>query len=152
MQQDNKEYLFQFDATNRIPEKLILIKEKLIRDKVVFPDSCRSTSKISEYKFVKTFLCNQWKYSNGEVSGKKILHFVFYKKGKLILQLDDFLYPVNSKIIEYLNQTNTYKIEKFDEDFTTALFGTYGKDTNSIVIYTDDKKIKKLIKKILREN
>lgn len=145
LQKDNTEYLVKFDSTKSVSIKINLIKEKLLRDKIFIPDSCISINKMSGYELKYTYFCNRWKNQSGKECGKKILHYIFYKKGKEMIQLDETINPNSNKILDFLNDQNIDKIMNFDSKMS-AVFGSNADGTNSIIIYTDDKTIKKVIK------
>ena len=146
LQKDNLEYLVKLDSTKSISNKIVLIKEKLLRDKIFIPDSCISVSKIAGYKYRSSFLCNKWKSQSGKECGKKILHYIFYEKGKEMIQLEETVNPNCIQILDFLNELNIDKILNFDPKMST-IFGSSGEGTNTIVIYTNDYAIKKIIKK-----
>jgi hypothetical protein len=145
LQKDNAEYLVKFDSTKNGSIKINLIKEKLLRDKIFIPDSCISICKMSGNEFKYTYFCNRWKNQSGKECGKKILHYIFYKKGKEMLQLDEAINPNSFKILDSLNDQNIDKIMNFDSKMS-AVFGSNAEGTNTIIIYTNDKTIKRIIK------
>jgi hypothetical protein len=145
LQKDNSEYLMKFDSSKNVSDKIDLIKEKLLRDKIFIPDSCISICNIEGYKFRYSSLCNKWKNQNGKECGKKILHYIFYKKGKEMIQLEETINPNSTQILDILNENNIDKIVNFDSKMS-AIFGSNAEGTNTIVIYTNDKTIKRIIK------
>lgn len=145
LQKDNAEYLIKFDSTKNFSIKINLIKEKLLRDKIFIPDSCISICKMSGNELKYTYFCNKWKNQSGKECGKKILHYIFYKKGKEMIQLDETINPNSNKILDFLNDQNIDKIINFDLKMS-ALFGSNAGETNTIIIYTNDKTIKRRIK------
>ena len=150
LQKDNVEYLIKLDSTKKVTNKILLIKEKILRDKIFIPDSCISISKTTGYKFRYSFLCNKWKNKSGKDCGKKILHYIFYKKGKEMMQLEETLKPNSTQILDFLNENNIDKIVNFDPKMST-IFGSIGEETNTIVIYTNDRTLKKIIKKYRKQ-
>lgn len=150
LQNNNVAYLLKFETMTNSSEKIQMIKEKLIYDKIFIPDLTTTKCNIEGHTFMYKNFHNKWKNENGENCGKKILHYVFYKKGKEMAKLDELLEPENSEILNYLNQKNIEKILVFDTNYSKTLFGENGVDTKSIVIYTNDKNIKKLITNIRR--
>ena len=145
LQKDNSEYLVKFDSTKEVSDKIDLIKEKLLRDKIFIPDLCISICNIEGYKFKFSSLCNKWKTQSGKECGKKILHYIFYKKGKEMIQLEEAINPNSIQILNILNEKNIDKIINFDSKMS-AIFGSNAKETNTIVIYTNDRTIKRIIK------
>jgi hypothetical protein len=145
LQKDNSEYLIKFDSTKDITDKIDLIKGKLLRDKIFIPDLCISTCNIEGYKFKFSSLCNKWKSQSGKECGKKILHYIFYKKGKEMIQLEEAINPNSLQILDILSKKNIDKIINFDSKMS-AVFGSNAEGTNTIVIYTNDRTIKKIIK------
>ncbi|MCU0350366.1 MAG: hypothetical protein MUF43_05980 [Flavobacterium sp.] len=145
LQKDNAEYLLKFESIKNFSSKKNLIKEKLLRDKVFIPDSCISINKIQGNQIKYTYFCNKWKSQSGKKCGKKILHFIFYKKGKEMIQLDETINPNSNKILDLLNDKNIDNIMNFDSKMS-AIFGSNADETNTIIIYTNDKSIKKIIR------
>jgi hypothetical protein len=150
LQKDNIEYLVKLDSTKNVSNKIVLIKEKLLRDKTFIPDSCISICNIAGNKFRYSSLCNKWKNQSGKECGKKILHYIFYKKGKEMIQLEETINPNSKQILDILNENNIEKIVNFDPKMST-IFGSSGDGTNTIVIYTNDKTVKKIIKKYRKQ-
>jgi hypothetical protein len=150
LQQDNTEYLINFDSTKNGYIKLNLIREKLLRDKIFIPDSCVSISKMSGNEFKHTYFCNRWKNQSGKECGKKILHYIFYKNGNEMFQLNESTNPNSKRILDLLNEQNIDKIINFDSKMST-IFGNNADGTNSIVIYTNDRKIKRIIKEFRKQ-
>ncbi len=150
LQKDNNEYLIKFDSAKNVSVKINLIKEKLLRDKIFIPDSCVSICKMSGNEFKYTYFCNQWKTQSGKECGKKILHYVFYKKGKEMIQLDETINPNSNKILDFLNEQNIDKIINFDSKMS-AVFGNNADGTNTIIIYTNDSSIKRIIKEFRKQ-
>jgi hypothetical protein len=150
LQKDNTEYLVKFDSTKNVSIKINLIKEKLLREKIFIPDSCVSISKMSGNEFKYTYFCNRWKNQSGKDCGKKILHYIFYKKGKEMIQLDETINPNSIRILDFLNEQNIDKIINFDSKMST-IFGSNADGTNTIIIYTNDRTIKRIIKEFRKQ-
>lgn len=145
LKKENAFFLKKFRAEKSVSEKLLLISEKLDEDLKYFPDSITTSCTFGGNKFVYHWESNRWKDASGNSCGKKILFYIFYKKGQYIFELNESLYPKSKAVLGFLNEKNINKIEVFEPDFSKALFGARGEEIELIVIYTDDKEIKKII-------
>ena len=152
LQKDNKNYLLNLNYSNSVSNKIIIIKEKLLRDRFLIPDSTYSVCVVGKHEFKYSALTNKWKNQYGNDCGKKILHYIFYKKGKDMIELDETLFPNNIQILEFLNQENVDKILNLDSNESKTLFGERGFETNAIIIYTNDKEIEKKILERRKKN
>ena len=67
-----------------------------------------------------------------------------------MMQLEETLKPNSTQILDFLNENNIDKIVNFDPKMST-IFGSIGEETNTIVIYTNDRTLKKIIKKYRKQ-
>jgi hypothetical protein len=140
LEKDNFEYVLKIKNENSLTNKLELITNKIYRDTIYKPDST--------YFKKRGYFDNEYLDNLNKKCGKKVLHFVFYKKGKKTVQIDPLLLKENQNIFENMNLSNIEKIYYFEKDGQAqSIFGTIASE-GVIVIYTNDRKIKKLINKI----
>ncbi len=147
LRKDNDDYLLKLDESKDKTFKINLIKEKVLRDKNYIPIQDTTACNLQNDRFKYLMFYNEWKNEAGEKCGKKILNYVFYNKGKAMFEIDEVLYPGSMKILDYLNEKNVEKIINLNAEYSRALFGERGAETSAIVIYTDDKVIKRFILK-----
>jgi hypothetical protein len=146
LQADNKAYIASLDSCRSIATKLKLIKEKVLRDTVFIAKPTLMGCKTGGYSFSYTMFSNKWVDKNGTDAGKKILHVIFYKKGRKMMYLERKIEPNCLKILEQLNEKNIDDIKIFNAK-ESVIFGEIGSEMSSVVIYTTDRKVKKLIEK-----
>lgn len=147
LKKDNDDYLLKLDESDDKTFKINLIKEKVLRDRNYIPVQDTTVCNLQSDKFKYLMFYNEWKNKAGQNCGKKILNYVFYNKGKEMFEIDEVLYPGSMKILDYLNEKNVEKIINLNADYSSALFGERGAETSAIVIYTNDKMIKRFILK-----
>ena len=151
LQEENLTLLEKFKIAQTVSEKLLLISEKLNADLKYMPDSISTYCNIGGNRFEYKWEVNHWRDSKGKPCGKKILFYIFYKKGKYMLELNESHYPDRKNILGYLNEKNVDKILILEAKYSRVLFGTRGDEIESIVVYSDDKKIKKNIEQIIKK-
>lgn len=148
LQDDNQKYIAALDSCKSISAKINLIRDKVKRDRVLIAVPDYYGCKMAGHSFNYTSFSNNWKDKNGNKVGKKIIHAIFYKKGKMMLYLEERINPNCFEIFNFLTDKNIDKITIFTTGESGAIFGGIGSETRSVVIYTNDRKIKKLIKRL----
>ncbi len=140
LEKDNHEFVLKLKNENSLANKLELITNKIYRDTIYKPDSTSFKN--------RGYFYNEYRDSLNKKCGKKVLLFVFYKKGKKKVQIDPLLFKENQIIFENMNVSTIERIYYFEKNGQSqAIFGTVASE-GVVVIYTNERKIKKLINKI----
>ena len=137
LKQDNENYILQLKAESDPVKQLAIIADKLHRDTLYKPKETSTQylrSTYLDYIDEQTNSC-----------GKKILHFVFFNRGEEMIKIDPLLLDEHQVVFEQINSSNLEMIYYFEKGVkSTAMFGAVAIE-GTVVIYTQDEKIKELI-------
>ncbi len=136
---DNKDWLWDFKEAEQKEEKLTLIVDKIIEDS----NYLASTTYISDIE-------NEPDFNTSSCADKCAMRFVLIYGNTSGLILDLVKYPHLEAILAEFTSENISKIE-LNEKYDHNIYGVAAKERSGIVLRTDDKNLKKKVRRILRD-